>query len=463
MADTTYNSNFPYALYGGNTQSERTDQDAATLARARDYNTHDEEIKQIEEVIGTFPSGTDPTGSILWRLYQLEEDPGVGSHGLTSVYHTGYLSIDKVYLPGTGAGVSHVTGWMNKVFGAVDWDGDGYVTLADLLQALAINKEMLDDWALVTTDWPWQVPTGGGPPGTGKPGGGGGGGGGPGPGEGGGGGPVDGGWDPADPGLPIDEIWTGVGAHDQSLGLLINYDAGRHYGVRRYLDAGGSELTGIQDLSDVAFAEVWGSPPAGFNYGLAFFRKPLTTSIGDDIASMPSSSFGGLVFDPSQVDLDDADGDSIGTIDVGNKDWNTNMVAGTGSTVVEDGNPGWFLGVDYAVTTGSIEASFVVPDTGTYSIILVASSTQGNLGVNDWDIQTDYSVNRGAPVNLPGVVTPPDVAGDTCETALVGGLSLSAGDLVDITVDFLGTGAHWLVDGGKPSVHAVLIRCTSMG
>jgi len=37
------------------------------------------------------------------------------------------------------------------------------------------------------------------------------------------------------------------------------------YAVKAFYDAGGTRLTGLQALADVATVQVWGTPPAGNN------------------------------------------------------------------------------------------------------------------------------------------------------------------------------------------------------
>lgn len=467
MAVTTYQSTFALSLFTGNTQAERITDDAATLARARDYNIHDEELQAIEQAIGQYPAGTLPTGTIHGRLKDLEEGVTGGSsiqvHNLDGTSHTGTLSLSKVHVNITNVLGATINKWMTKMFGTGDLDGDGIVSVQDILAGVAINKEALDDLTLLRFDYPWQVPTGGGP---GEPGGPGGGGGGlPVPGDG-------GGFDPGDAALPVDDIWTGLGVdvageYDQPVGLLVDFDTGDQHGVWRYRNAGGAELTGLQSTAGLGFADLWadaaaGDAPAGTNYGLFYFSKAQTMGITSD-GDVLTNAIGDIGFEGKQVAIINTN--ERVALNIGDHVFDVQITPDLGANVTRsgwdgvDGVPSGFCHViNTPVGDGSVPARIIAPDTGVITIAVITSSPANNGGGAVWNVRTQYKVGRAAVTNVDINITPDAVLDTPQRDDLVIDLAVTKNDPININFMGLNTSPY----GQAIILHAIIIEYTAL-
>jgi len=440
MATTDYSSSFPDSLYGGNTQNERMSQDAEVIARARDYNIHDEEIKAIEEAIGTHPEGTDPTGSIHQRIYDLEQQ----SQDLDS------LPASSVTIDTTGAYGQSIINWMEKIYGTGDIDGDGLQTVRDILYGLTANKEVFDDVFMVGFESPLQgagagvlEPVSGTFTETG---------------EGGNGGGYD---DPTGSG----KVWAGLGetaagSYDQPVGVVLDTTSGDHYAVKRYRDAGGTELTGLVDASDVRYVDVWGTPTLADNFTLLYFRRPFNVGVADE-NGVQSSSIGQLTFDSAQVDLTPTDEGM--TLDFGAPIFEIALEPGSGMAVETDWQCGWVIAL--SPTDASVLGRIPVLDGGTYDLYIMHSASVANAGGAQASFRTNYSVvSPNAAGEINQVPTAADVALTPAANAytmktdrLVQGISIASGDLFKCSVinrsvvDFTG----WM------SVHGLYLQRTA--
>lgn len=429
MPSTTYQSNFANALYPGNLQDERITNDAAALARARDYNIHDVEIKAIQNAIGTFPAGTDPEGSILRRLYDIEGSSGHSQvHNYDGSDHAGTLSLTKIKVNITNTMGTIVNNWFTKVMGTGDLDGDSILSLQDILTGVALNKEVLDDLILTGFDYPWQVTTGGKP----KKGG-------PGP----GGGPSPdkprpgggGGYDPNEPAMPITDVWTGLGADsggyfDQPVGLLVNFETGKQYGVQRFKNAGETSLIGLQDMADIEYADIWGTAPTGDGYGMYYFRKPSTVGISND-SGVITNAIGGLIFEDKQAKVTTTD--EVSALNLGDISYDIPTIAdasGEVSVVDYDGGSGDSCGYVHLIAIasgdGGVRGRIVIPDAGTITIGVILSSGVGNPGgAESWDIRTLYKLDASATTTVNDTTTPPEAADTLYRDDLVTGLPVT--------------------------------------
>jgi hypothetical protein len=463
MPSTTYQSSFPAALYPGNLQDERITNDARALARARDYNTHDVEIRAIQNAIGTYPAGTQPTGSILRRLYDIE-----GSSGHTQVHshdgsdHSGKLSMSNVEVNITNTMGTIIQNWFTKVMGTGDLDGDSILSLQDVLTAVALNKEVLDDLILTGFDYPWQVPTGGGP---GKKGG---------PGPGGGGSPDkpepggDGGFDPSEPAMPVTDVWTGLGADgggyfDQPVGLLVNFETGEQYGVQRFKNVSGTPLTGLQDMTDIEYAEVWGTPALGDGYGMYYFRKPSTTGISND-SGVITNAIGGLVFEDKQAKSTVTD--EIAAMNLGDIVYDVPTTAdatGSISLVDYDGGTGDACGYVHLVAIasgdGGVRGRIIIPDSGTINIGVILSSPVGNPGGADtWDIRTLYKIDASATTTVNDTTLPPVSADEMFRDDVVTGLAVTKNQTLHLSFRGLNSSAFQ----NNMVIHGLVIEYTAL-
>ena len=402
MATTGYSSNYPEEYYDGNTQGERTVQDAEVIARARDYNTHDEELKAIQTTIGVYPTGTAPTGTLMVRVAAVESSTTTIAHSSllnispddhhdeTHSYasHTGTVSSANLLLGadygktiGTSPMFASVTGWMDKIYSTTgDLNGDGLVEVNEILAGIAFNKELFDDVFLVGFDYPWEVPTPAVPPipGTGAP----------------GGGaappPADGGLDDGLGELPTD-MWAGYGAdaageYDWPVALLINLDTGGQYAVRRFTDSG-IDQTGMVTIGAGTRAETDSPITAGTNYGLMYFRKPPRMAIADD-NNLITGSLGMIRVDSDQILLTDA-GDNIVDIDI-IPPQTMPLVAGSGVLSTEGVGS---AGFSYAMTTAvdhQMYSNVYGLAAGTYSIYVRCSCPALNAGGDSWSTTIKY-------------------------------------------------------------------------
>ncbi len=460
MGSTSYSSNFPRGLFSGGLQAERITQDADVLAQARDHNIHDKEIQATQQAVGIHVEGTAPTGTVLERLWSLEHG-GVGSqvHHIDGSLHSGQLSLNRTNINVTNVLGNAINSWMVKMFGTGDLDGDGYTTIQDALGGLAINKEFVDDTLLAGFHYPWQIPTGANPigepvppppPGPPPP---------PPPGT--------GGWDPGDPSVPLDEVWCGLGdiggLYDQAVGMMIDFDTGASYGVKRYMDATHTTLVGAQTLAGISYLEVWGAPALGTHYGLMYWRKPVTTGVRGDGGTITNSA-GAFIFEDKQALLsttNDMVSVDLGDHVAGGEIANTSG-AGAHARVAYDGGAGEACGfvdtLDPTISAGELSTRLVAPFAGKFTLYVVTSSAANNGAGASWNIIKRYKVDGGATVSGNDVIVP-NVAKDTPERKdLYTGITLSKDEVIHASLVLLDTGAH----NGVLVLHSFGIECTEL-